>query len=84
MHFEGKERINSNEELISTCRHKRKYKLGRIKGSEEVDLMKHTIQTMNEPVLNTRNQSPIIIEVPRRGTRVRKMNTKWNSKEWTT
>ena len=38
MKYEGDKRLNSNDELISTCRHRRKYLLGRIKNTGEIDI----------------------------------------------
>ena len=35
MKYEGDKRLNSNDELISTCRHTRKHLLGRIKTQEK-------------------------------------------------
>ena len=44
MKYEGDKRLNSNDELISTCRHRRKYLLGREKDTGEIDILSNTIQ----------------------------------------
>ena len=68
--YEGSKRLNSNEELIATCRHRRKYLLGRIKNTENVDLLRHTVQ--NEDQVAVSNDVEIFI--PRRSTSDKKDN----------
>ena len=44
MKYKGDKGLNSNDELISTCRHRRKYLLGRIKNTGDIDILRNTIQ----------------------------------------
>ena len=73
MHFENEKRLNKNDELVATCRHRRKFQLGRIKGTEEVDLLKHT--AVNENKIAESENTEIFI--PRRSCRERKPNTQY-------
>ena len=68
--YDGEKRLNTNEELISTCRHRRKFLLGRIKDTDGIDLLRHTSKMANEPAIS--NEVEVII--PRRSTRDRKNN----------
>ena len=73
---EGKDRLNKNSEFVSKCPHKRKFKLGRIKGADNIDLLQHT-------AIQPENQNEVILEyIPRRSTRVRKEITMYAGSEW--
>ena len=67
-YHEGENRLNTNDELISTCRHRRKYMLGRIKNLDGVDLLRHTAESFNEPDM----ENEVEVSTPRRSTRTRK------------
>ena len=73
MYFENEKRLNKNDELVASCRHRRKIQIGRIKGAEEVDLLKHT--AVNENKIAESENTEIFI--PRRSCRERKPNTQY-------
>ena len=60
-------RINSSDEYVSKCPHKRKFKLGRIQNTESIDLMKHTI-VPDTDIAPDQNQEINII-IPRKRPR---------------
>ena len=62
-------RINSSDEYVSKCPHKRKFKLGRIQNTESIDLMKHTIVPDTDKAPD-QNQAINII-IPRKSERPR-------------
>ena len=69
--FACKERLNSNNEFVSKCPHKWKYRLVRISDIKDVDLLKHTIQPKynnGETVVN-----PVVV-LPRRSKRDKTIN----------
>ena len=70
MKYEGEKRLNSNDELISTCRHRRKYLLGRMKDTGEIDILRHTIQRKYAPAISDTRK----ISLPRRSERKKKLN----------
>ena len=62
--------MHTNDELISTCRHRRKYMLGRIKNLDGVDLLRHTAESYNEPEI----ENEVKVRTPRKSTRMRMNN----------
>ena len=73
MKYEGEKRLNSNDELISTCRHRRKYLLGRVKDKGEIDILRHTIQNGKKKYIPAVSDTREII-LPRRSVRKKKQN----------
>ena len=76
----GKERLNSNNEFVSKCPHKWKFRLGRITDIKNVDLLKHTIQPNydnGEAVVN-----PVVV-LPRRSKRAKTLNSQYSDTMWT-
>ena len=71
----GKDRLNSNEELLANCPHMRKYKLARI-NSEGIDILRHTI-------IPDTDHTSYDTNVPRTSLRIRRANVKWPENEWT-
>ena len=77
----GKERLNSNNEYVSKCPHKWKFRLGRITDIKDVDLLKHTIQpnyNNGETVVN-----PVVV-LPRRSNRAKTIGSQNSGMIWTT
>ena len=68
---------NKNEEFVAKCPHVRRFKLGRMKDSSEVDLLKQTIQTDTNDIGYNLDTVQI-----RSSTRVRKPNSKFAGEEW--
>ena len=77
----GKENLNSNNEFISKCPHKWKFRLGRITDIEDVDLLKHTIQpnyNNGEPIVN-----PVVV-LPRRSKHAKTLKSQYSDTMWKT
>ena len=74
------ERINSNSEFVTKCPHKRKYKLARIKNTEDIDLLEFTIIPNTEHTNFETNQ---VIIPPRRSSRNRRENSQYTGPQWT-
>ena len=74
--------INSSDEYVSKCPHKRKFKLGRIQNTESIDLMKHTIVLVTDRAPD-QNQAINII-IPRKSERSRRKTRILDENEWVT
>ena len=59
----GPERLNSNDEFVKKCPHMWEFRLGRIKNSSEIDLLKHTIN--DNAISSTGNIQPTTVVIPR-------------------
>ena len=75
-------RINSSDEYVNKCPHKRKFKLGRIENTEGIDLMKHTIIPCVDNAQNPNQE--IKITIPRRSQRSRRKAQVLDENEWVT
>ena len=77
---EGSNRLNKNEEFVAKCPHMRKFKLGRIENTKDIDLLKHTIIPNTDLIdYNVKDKE---IEGARRSNRIRKKNVKFTGTEW--
>ena len=75
-------RINSSDEYVSKCPHRRKFKLGRIENTDSIDLMQHTrIPDIDSAPDHNRE---INIIIPRRSDRPRRKTKTLDSNEWVT
>ena len=69
---------------MSKCPHRRKFRLGRIKGSSEVDLLRHTIRTdTSSEVQGDSADLNAVVQNLRRSKRIRKDNPKYSKDIWT-
>ena len=62
--FDGSNSLNSNKEYVSKCPHKWKFRLARITDTENVDLLRHTIQPSSDTSLTASITSIIIPRKP--------------------
>ena len=72
-------RINRSDEYVSKFPHRRKFKLGRIKNTKSIDLMKHTIIPVKDNAPDHNREINIII--PRRSDRTRRKTKTLDSNE---
>ena len=72
-------RINKCEEFVSKCPHRRKFKLGRCKDADDVDLLRCTVVPDSE---NTNFECGNLTQL-RRGTRQREKSKRYGE-DWTT
>ena len=63
--FDGPNSLNSNKEYVSKCPHKWKFRLARIKDTDGVDLLRHTIKPHSDTSLTASISSIIIPRKPR-------------------
>ena len=77
----GNDSLNSNNEFVSKCPHKWKFRLARITDIQDVDLYKHTIQP---GFYNSQTEANPVVVIPRRSERIRISNTQYPSNDWTT
>ena len=63
--YDGPNSLNSNQEYVSKCPHKWKFRLARIKDTDSVDLLRHTIQPSSDPYLTASTTSIFIPRKPR-------------------
>ena len=82
---DGPDLLNKKEEFVSKCRHKRKFRLVRVKHSSKVDLLRHTATNDGENQAENVDNSIVVDQVlteVRRSSRTRKPNPKFMSSDW--